>query len=196
MPEGRVYAEDEQLAVRQALEELLAWPPMARSPRLSAFLSYIVDAALTGRSDSVKAYSIAVDVFGREENFDPQSDPIVRVQARRLRGLIEEYDKLDLGSASMRIVLPVGRYVPDFVPREDSRPAVGTEGAGQRRRWDSFPTATVAFAIDLGGGRRGSPFAHRFALFLAGAWTTHGVGTRRRSTGHAAGHYRGLRKSH
>jgi TolB-like protein len=140
MPEGRVYAEDEQLAVRQALEELLAWPPMARSPRLSAFLSYIVDAALMGRSDSVKAYSIAVDVFGREENFDPQSDPIVRVQARRLRGLIEEYDKLDLGSASMRIVLPVGRYVPDFVPREDSRPAVGTDGKGP----DSAEDGTVS----------------------------------------------------
>lgn len=128
MPEGRVYAEDQQIAVRRALDELLAWPAMARSPRLSAFLSYIVDAALAGRSGSVKAYSIAVDVFGRDENFDPQSDPIVRVQARRLRGLIEEFDRLDLGRAPVRIVLPVGRYVPEFVPRGDG-PTVGKDGA-------------------------------------------------------------------
>ncbi|WP_417585218.1 hypothetical protein [Pelagibacterium sp.] len=117
MPDGRVHAEDEQKAARQALNELLAWPPMARSPRLSAFLTYVVEAALAGREGSVKAYSIAVDVFGRSETFDPQSDPIVRVQARRLRGLIEEFDKLELGTAPVRIVLPVGRYVPEFVAR-------------------------------------------------------------------------------
>ncbi|UYQ73277.1 hypothetical protein OF122_05810 [Pelagibacterium flavum] len=130
MPEGRVYAEDEQAAIRQALDELLAWPPMARSPRLSAFLTYIVDAALAGQSDSVKAYSIAVDVFGRDENFDPQSDPIVRVQARRLRGLIEEFDSSGLGTAPTRIVLPVGRYVPQFVPREGAA-VIGSDGGEQ-----------------------------------------------------------------
>lgn len=129
MPDERAYSKAEQDQVRQALDELLAWPAMARSPRLSAFLTYIVDAVLSGRAGSVKAYSIAVDVFDRSEDFDPQSDPIVRVQARRLRGLLEEFDRLGLGNAPVRIVLPVGRYVPDFIVRDP--PGASPEAAGQ-----------------------------------------------------------------
>ena len=129
MPDERAYSKAEQDQVRQALDELQAWPAMARSPRLSAFLTYIVDAVLSGRAGSVKAYSIAVDVFDRSEDFDPQSDPIVRVQARRLRGLLEEFDRLGLGRAPVRIALPVGRYVPDFIVRDP--PGASPEAVGQ-----------------------------------------------------------------
>ena len=69
--------------VRSALEELLGWPGISRSPQLSELLRYVVERTLSGDEASIKAYSIAVDVFGRAQTFDPQSDPIVRVQARQ-----------------------------------------------------------------------------------------------------------------
>lgn len=100
--------------VLAALEHLLAWPDIARSPQLVKFLDYIVQRKLDGEEHSIKAYSIAVDVFGRSVDFDPQSDPIVRVQARRLRGLIDAYYRGPGRYDPVRIGLPVGRYVPDF----------------------------------------------------------------------------------
>lgn len=100
--------------VRAALEELLAWEPMRRSPQLGAFLRYIVEARINGDESNLKAYSIAVDVLGRGEDFDPQSDPIVRVQARRLRALISGFYASGQSRSRVRIDLPVGRYVPEF----------------------------------------------------------------------------------
>lgn len=100
--------------VEAALEQLLSWPGLSRSPQLAKFLNYIVRAKLTGDEASIKAYSIAVDVFGRPPSFDPQSDPIVRVQARRLRALLEEYYAGEGSGSPVRIHLPVGRYVPEF----------------------------------------------------------------------------------
>ena len=106
--------------VRAALEELLSWPAVVRSPQLAKFLSYIVEAKLSGGEASIKAYSIAVDVFGRPATFDPQSDPIVRVQARRLRALLDQFYDEGHAQSGLRIRLPVGRYVPEFAPIDTS----------------------------------------------------------------------------
>lgn len=100
--------------VEAALARILEWPGLARSPQLARFLSYIVEARLSGEEANIKAYSIAVDVFGRPQSFDPQSDPIVRVQARRLRALLDDYYAEAGASEGVRFVLPVGRYVPEF----------------------------------------------------------------------------------
>lgn len=111
MPEVAPGAEQ----IRAALEELLGWQEISRSPQLGKLLSYVVEAKLRGDEQAIKAYSIAVDVFGRPQSFDPQADPIVRVQARRLRGLLEQYYGSGQNQSGVRIDLPVGRYVPDFV---------------------------------------------------------------------------------
>ena len=117
-------------AILTALERLLAWPEIARSPQLGRFLDYIVQRTLEGNEASIKAYSIAVDVFGRAADFDPQADPIVRVQARRLRALLDEYYRgPGLGEAT-QIRLPVGRYVPEFVAASDPG---GAEADGERQ---------------------------------------------------------------
>ena len=91
-----------------------------RSPQLAGFLQYVVEKTLAGDEAAIKAYSIAVDVFGRPHSFDPQTDPIVRVQARRLRTLLDQYYAETGGTAGVRIVLPVGRYVPIFESRANS----------------------------------------------------------------------------
>jgi hypothetical protein len=107
--------------VRAALEELLGWQGISRSPQLAELLRYVVEKTLSGEGSSIKAYSIAVDVFGRPADFDPQSDPIVRVQARRLRTLLEQFYEGKAGKVDVQIHLPLGRYIPEF--REVSPPA-------------------------------------------------------------------------
>jgi hypothetical protein len=61
------------------------------SPQLVAFLTFVVEAALSGEGGRVKAYTIGVEAFGRGSSFDPQVDPIVRVEATRLRRTLKRY---------------------------------------------------------------------------------------------------------
>lgn len=147
--------------MRAALEEILGWSELARSPQLSRFLKHIVEAKLRGDEAGIKAYSIAVDVFGRPPSFDPQSDPIVRVQARRLRGLLQEFYREELGRTGLRITLPVGRYVPEFAfaassPTADAPPqsagAVPSPPVLPRfgRRFWTQVIAVAALAVVLG----------------------------------------------
>lgn len=156
MPEGGIDGEADRRAIRLALDELLAWDVLRRSPQLAAFLSYIVEARLRGDTGGIKAYSIAVDVFGRDEDFDPQADPIVRVQARRLRGLLESYYNGGRGEAAIRIHLPVGRYVPEFLPRgapdapADAQPpsgALSSETVEQNNMRNVWIVGILALAI-------------------------------------------------
>ena len=127
--------------IRAALNELLGWPALARSPQLADLLRYVVEKTLRGEAASIKAYSIAVDVLGRPPSFDPQADPIVRVQARRLRALLDEFHASGASRADVQIQLPRGRYVPEFVsthaaPAEAPAPApaaTSDAGAGRQR---------------------------------------------------------------
>lgn len=123
--------------VKEALAELQSWPEIARSPQLARFLTYIVEKKLDGEEAAIKAYAIAVDVLGRPTSFDPQVDPIVRVQARRLRALLDQFQAEGRPKAAARITLPVGRYVPQFVladAEEPAEPAVVPPPAAVARR--------------------------------------------------------------
>jgi adenylate cyclase len=99
--------------VRAELHRVVESSQFDSSERNRRFLAYVVEEALAGRSDRIKAYSIATAVFGRDANFDPQTDPVVRMEARRLRRSLERFYLTD-GSSSVRIDLPKGRYVPLF----------------------------------------------------------------------------------
>lgn len=102
-------------AVERELARILAAGTFERSPQVSGFLRYIVEAKLRGDEAGIKAYSVAVDVFGRPQDFDPQADPIVRVQARRLRAMLAAIYRAGPSPHGVEIRLPVGRYVPDFI---------------------------------------------------------------------------------
>ena len=78
-------SESDQKAIREQLARILGSRPFAQSRRMQRFLEYIVVEALAGRSDRLKAYNIALEVFDRPETFDPIVDPLVRVEAARLR---------------------------------------------------------------------------------------------------------------
>jgi TolB-like protein/tetratricopeptide (TPR) repeat protein len=108
--------------VRAELARILASTHFQASERRRAFLRFIVEETLAGRGDRLKGYAVAVSVFGRDETFDYQADPVVRLEARRLRRDLGSY-YVDAGSHDrVRISIPKGSYVPHFEWRELIQP--------------------------------------------------------------------------
>ncbi len=99
---------------KSELEQILADPEFQCTPRNKRFLRYAAEQHFQGRGDAVKAYTIAVDVFGRPPSFDPSADPIVRIEATRLRASLIRYYGLNGHDRSIHIDLPRGHYVPVF----------------------------------------------------------------------------------
>jgi hypothetical protein len=96
------------------IERLLADSRFKVSLRNQAFLRYLAEERFEGRSGGVKAYAIAVDVFGRPATFDQNIDPIVRIEAVRLRTALEQYYDALGGESPIKIELPRGRYCVEF----------------------------------------------------------------------------------
>jgi hypothetical protein len=101
-------------AIRGECDRLVAHPVLAKSPQLANFLTFIVDETLPGRGDRLKAYTIATDALGRDAKLDPQADPIVRVEAGRLRRALEQYYTGDGRDDPIIIELPLGGYILEF----------------------------------------------------------------------------------
>ncbi|MBV8896783.1 MAG: hypothetical protein JO051_09745 [Acidobacteriaceae bacterium] len=90
-------------------------PGLISSARLSRFLTHIVNRTLDGDPDSLKEFSVAMEVFDRSSDYDPNIDAIVRVQARRLRAKLKAYyDEATGTSDPVLIALRPGSYVPIF----------------------------------------------------------------------------------
>ena len=118
---------DAQL-VRQQLDRILASPAFADADRASSFLRFIVERKLEGRDGEIKESVIAVEVLSRPSSFDSKSDPIVRVEAGRLRERLTAYYEADGGVDPVLISLPKGTNGQTV--RRPERP-VGIVGAGQ-----------------------------------------------------------------
>ncbi|HEV7336281.1 MAG TPA: adenylate cyclase [Bosea sp. (in: a-proteobacteria)] len=116
-----------QEEIRAQLDRILASAEFSVPARVRQFLIYVVNETLAGRADRIKAYSVAVEVFGRDSNFDIQNDPVVRIEAGRLRRALERYYLLVGNSAPVVIEIPKGAYVPCFHWRQehgdDAQPA-------------------------------------------------------------------------
>jgi adenylate cyclase len=96
--------------VRLALERILRSRCFEHAGRASDFLRFVVGKTLAGEADRLKGYAIAVDVFGRPPDFDAQSDPLVRVEALRLRQRLKEYYGGEGAAEPVRLELPRGSY--------------------------------------------------------------------------------------
>ena len=103
--------------IRAMLERITQSPEFNATPRSRKFLAYIVEETLAGRAERIKAYSIATDVFGRGADFDAHSDPIVRLEAGRLRRALEHYYQQAGGEDPVAISIPKGGYIPQFLSR-------------------------------------------------------------------------------
>jgi serine/threonine-protein kinase len=105
--------------VREALTKILASPVFANSARMTRFLQLAVERTLEQRGEELKEYVIGVEVFDRSSSFDPRIDPIVRVEARRLRAKLKTYYESEGCDDDVIICLPTGTYTPVFTWRQE-----------------------------------------------------------------------------
>jgi TolB-like protein len=140
------WNQSDQAAIREQLGRILDSRQFQQSPRRQRFLQYIVDEALAGRSDRLKGYTIALEVFDRPETFDPNVDPIVRIEAARVRDKLREYYESEGQADLIRIDLPKGTYMP-FV---EFRNLQHGASVSPRSRWRQA-IAILALTFALGG---------------------------------------------
>jgi serine/threonine-protein kinase len=94
------------------LEKILAHQLFSRSERMVRFLRLTVERALAGEADELKEYLLGVEVFDRKASYDPRVDPIVRVEARRLRAKLKAYYEGDGSADAVLIEFVSGGYAP------------------------------------------------------------------------------------
>ena len=111
--------------VRKALDRVFESQGFRASRRSQDFLRYVVERTLDGQSESLKERSIGIDVFGRSASYDPSDDATVRVKAGEVRKRLVHYYATDGQNEEIRIELPAGTYVPEFIRAE--RPPVSVE---------------------------------------------------------------------
>lgn len=110
---------------KRELAVLLAHPGIARSANLVRMLTFVCEKYFEGRVDDIRESVIAVQALGRRESsFDSSADPIVRVTARTLRKRLEAFYQAEGREHALRLMLPIGRYVPRFI-RIESAPLNG-----------------------------------------------------------------------
>jgi len=123
-------------AVRQQLQRILDSSALANSDQLKRLLRYTTERALAGEGNQVKEYLLGVEVFGRPDTYDPRLDPIVRVQARRLRAKLDDYYLTEGRGDPIVFRMPKGGYAPSFHLPAAAPPS-------PRRRWIWASVAVV-----------------------------------------------------
>ena len=111
--------------VLSQLDKILASPDFERAGRMKRFLRFVVERSLEGRAQGLKEYTIAVEVFERDESFDPTTSALVRVEAGRLRRTLKQYYLTHGRDDGVTIEIPRGGYVPRFLG--GNRPARGDD---------------------------------------------------------------------
>jgi hypothetical protein len=120
-PEGErpALGSDGRAEERAELAAVLGSETFRRSPKISRLLSYLCDKYFRGEAQEIGEYSIAVEVLGRDAEFDPQLDALVRVDTHHLRKRLKQYYAEEGNLHEIHIVIPSGHYTPKFVPRSE-----------------------------------------------------------------------------
>ena len=106
----------------EQLERVLHSRTLQNSESLKAFLRFVVEKTLDDQGALLKEYTIATEVFGRNSDYDPRIDSVVRVQAGRLRTKLQEYYTTEGKADQIVIDLPKGHYHPVFIPAHAEDP--------------------------------------------------------------------------
>lgn len=99
---------------REELRRVLESKVFGNSPKKTRFLEFVSEQTFLGNGEKLNEYLIGVEVYERGVDFNPQRDPIVRVQAYEIRRLLKKYYEEDGKANPMRMDLPAGHYVPVF----------------------------------------------------------------------------------
>ena len=151
---GEMSGEPSRDAIRTELDRILAHPEFQATEKLRRFLRFVVEETLAGRSYQLKGYTIATKVFERGDDFDAAQDPIVRIQAGRLRRALERYYLVAGSRDPVYIDIPKGRYIPHFSRQVVQR---GANGSGTSDSGDVElpslvgPSVAIAPLVDLTG---------------------------------------------
>ena len=127
-------------SVQAELERILHSETFAHAERLSRFLRFTVEHTIQGKADQFKEYLLGVTVFDRGESFDPRLDPVVRVEAHRLRSKLKQYYENEGRDDPVRIEFPKGGYVPVFKSRAAPAP-------GRTPVWRTAAFAAALLAV-------------------------------------------------
>src|SRR6188474_407205 len=136
--------------VRAQVQRMTASEVFPSSPQLATFLMFVVEAVLRGRGERLKGYTIGVEVLRRDVTFDPQIDPIVRVEATRLRRAIERYYAGPGANDAIMIGLPRGGYVPRIARRTLAPVAAAAPEPEVLAPGNGLPTLRVAPFVVIG----------------------------------------------
>lgn len=146
--------------VLEQLDRVTGSPQFLNAPKMSDFLTFVVVEYLKGRQDRIKAVTIAHSIYERGEDFEPQTDSIVRVEAGRLRSRLSEY-YLDAGANDPILIdIPKGAYVPHITRRsaqkthldnDEPREKTGPQRMHSLRSWQiaavGLAGVTIGFLI-------------------------------------------------
>ena len=145
-------AEPTAAEVRAALERVLRSRCFEHANRASDFLRFVVGKTLAGESKQLKGYAIAIHVFGRPPDFNAKSDPLVRVEALRLRQRLTEYYAGEGAGDLVRLELPRGSYAvrANYLCRPEPPPSIPAPTPWHRAAsalWTRGRAPTAAAAV-------------------------------------------------
>ena len=154
--------------IRAQLHRILEHPEFKATARMREFLEFVVEQSLAGNARHLKGFTIAKEVFGRDESFDAAHDPVVRIQAGRLRRAIERYYLVAGSNDPIQIDIPKGGYEPVFSENAAADPdqAIGAN-AGPAKRIESWPSVLILPFRDMTGSEELSFLGPGLATDLA-----------------------------
>src|SRR5579871_6092770 len=118
------FSKESEAKAGAQLNRILGSKSFRQADRLKRFLTYIVEETIAGRGERLKEFAVGMEVFGKDDSFDPRNDPIVRVQARRLRAQLALYYREEGQEDELVIEMPKGGYAPIFRPLKSAPPKV------------------------------------------------------------------------
>ncbi len=125
--------------VSAALNGILTTDKFSASPQMSAFLKYVVEQTLMGNTRRIKAFTVGIEALGKSSSFDPQTDPSVRVLAKRLRSSLDAYYEQN-PDTPVFIEMKPGSYIPKFILRSEMA-STGDIPAGSTSGYSETATA-------------------------------------------------------
>jgi len=126
--ENTTETQIENSEVEAALQGILTTDKFSASPQMSAFLKYVVEQTLLGNTRRIKAFTVGIEALGKSPNFDPQTDPSVRVLAKRLRSSLDAYYEQN-PTTPLFIEMKPGSYIPRFLRRSEMAAATQAPAA-------------------------------------------------------------------